>query len=113
MCYLNTVRCPVATVLAALVISGAASTVALGQTAADWHHTGNAAIAQGLAGLSSGPVNRVWFDNAGATVYAVTSNRAYAASDPGRVFATSDLDTWQISSAAPPPGQTPAMALRH
>jgi uncharacterized protein (TIGR03437 family) len=67
---------------------------AFGQTVADWHHTGNAAIAQGLAGLGSGPLNRVWFDKAGATIYVLASDR---------VFATSDLDAWQSSSAAPPP----------
>jgi uncharacterized protein (TIGR03437 family) len=68
----------------------------LGQTATDWHHTGNTAINQSLAGLASGPVNRVWFGDEGRSLYAQTLS--------GRVFGTQDFDNWQLSAlvAAPP-----------
>jgi uncharacterized protein (TIGR03437 family) len=62
----------------------------------DWRRVGNTAIDRSLAGLATGPVNRVWFSGAG-TLLARTGS--------GQIFATTDFETWRASSAAVPPDQ--------
>jgi uncharacterized protein (TIGR03437 family) len=62
--------------------------------AAPWRPIGNALINRSLAGLATGPVDRVWYSADGSQLLAHTAD--------GRVFATSDFETWQPSSAAAP-----------
>lgn len=75
-----------ATVLAAMGLSA--------QTTPDWRKIGNTLIDRSLAGLATGPVDRVWYSADGSQLFARTSS--------GRVFATSDFETWQAASAAAP-----------
>jgi uncharacterized protein (TIGR03437 family) len=62
--------------------------------AAPWRPIGNALIDRSLAGLATGPVDRVWYSADGSQLLAHTAD--------GRVFATSDFETWQPSLAAAP-----------
>jgi uncharacterized protein (TIGR03437 family) len=61
---------------------------------APWRPIGNALIDRSLAGLATGPVDRVWYSADGSQLLAHTAD--------GRVFATSDFETWQPSLAAAP-----------
>jgi uncharacterized protein (TIGR03437 family) len=65
----------------------------LAQARPDWRRIGNAAVDAGLAGLASGPVERVWY-SADARLLIRTAS--------GRVFETADLDRWLPASAVPP-----------
>jgi len=69
------------------------------QSVPDWRHIGNAAVDEGLAGLATGPVNRVWYAPSGALFIQTSS---------GRFFATTDFETWHPAIAIPP---TPASAI--
>jgi uncharacterized protein (TIGR03437 family) len=81
-----TVRVAAATVLASLTIYA--------QTALTWTKIGNTVIDKSLAGLASGPVDRVWYAADGAQLLIRTAS--------GATFATSDFETWQPAAAAPP-----------
>ncbi len=59
-----------------------------------WKHLGNAAIDRSLAGLATGPVDRVWYSQSGSLLVKTTS---------GRVFETADFETWRQVDAAVPP----------
>ena len=59
-----------------------------------WRRLGNALIDRSLAGLAGGPADRVWYSADGSTLLIRTAS--------GNVFATSDFETWQPSSAPPP-----------
>ena len=64
----------------------------------DWRHIGNSAIELALPSAATGPVDRVWYSNDGATLYARTHS--------GKTFQTTDFETWKPvpdSPAAPPP----------
>jgi uncharacterized protein (TIGR03437 family) len=67
-------------------------------------------MSQGLAGLASGPVTRVWFGDDGATVLVRIPSAQDATGTPPKVFATSDLETWQPSTAVAPPAPVSATA---
>lgn len=58
---------------------------AAGQTRVDWRHVGNSAVDLGLAGLASGPVDRVWYSNGGIRIRTAL----------GPIFETSDYDSWR------------------
>src|ERR1700689_2314728 len=62
--------------------------------ATTWRAIGNTLIDRSLAGLATGPVDRVWYSADGSQLLLHTAD--------GRVFATSDFETWQPSSAAAP-----------
>lgn len=69
----------------------------------DWRHIGNAALELYLPSLATGPVDRVWYSQDGATLYARTSS--------GRVFQTSDFESWQpadTSKVSPPAEENPS-----
>jgi uncharacterized protein (TIGR03437 family) len=66
--------------------------------APDWRRVGNAALDLELAGLATGPLDRVW--------YASTGDRLWARSSSGKTFETSDFDHW---SAAPTDASVPAL----
>jgi uncharacterized protein (TIGR03437 family) len=59
----------------------------------DWRRVGGTALDVGLAGYASGPVDRIWFSADGSAIFA----RTFA----GRVFSTSDLESWRPSAASP------------
>jgi uncharacterized protein (TIGR03437 family) len=59
----------------------------------DWRHIGNTVIDRALAGAASGPVKRVWY-GANGMLYAETAG--------GRVYQTTELESWQASSATAP-----------
>jgi uncharacterized protein (TIGR03437 family) len=69
----------------------------------DWRRVGNAAIDKSLAGLATGPVNRVWYSAAG-TLMIQTAN--------GRVFETKDSENWQAVRAIVPESQASTAAVR-
>src|SRR5882762_9421235 len=94
MCNKATMRISVATLVWASVLSA--------QTATEWRRVGNSAIDRSLAGLATGPVERVWYSPDGSRLGIRTGS--------GRVFETADFETWQPSSAAPPAEQV-RMAL--
>jgi uncharacterized protein (TIGR03437 family) len=77
----------------------AASPAAL---APDWYHLGNSLIDLSLAGLASGPVNRVWYSSDGGTLNILTAS--------GKTYSTNDFEHWQGSSAAAPPPQEALVA---
>ncbi len=68
----------------------ALAAAAAGQTP-DWRRVGNAAMDLELAGLATGPVDRVWYSPAGDQLLIRTLS--------GRLFETNDFDRW---AAAPP-----------
>ena len=73
-----------------------------GQTP-DWRRVGNAAIDLELAGLASGPVDRVWFSPAGDQLWIRTSS--------GKVFVTGDFDEWTRSQPLNPPAASQGSSL--
>src|SRR5579862_499608 len=80
------------------VSAGACFSVANAQALPDWRHIGNAAIDLDLAGLATGPVARCWFLADGSRLRIQTA--------AGKVFETSDLETWH---ADPPTTTIPAV----
>ncbi|MGA3187517.1 MAG: hypothetical protein ABSF22_10445 [Bryobacteraceae bacterium] len=62
--------------------------------APNWRQIGNALIDRSLAGLASGPVDRVWYSADGSQLLIRTPS--------GSVFATSDFEAWQPASAVAP-----------
>lgn len=74
------------------------------QTASPWRQIGNALIDRSLAGLASGPVERVWYSADGSQLLIRTA--------AGNVFATSDFETWKLSSGTPAPPSSPPVSGR-
>ncbi|HLH42827.1 MAG TPA: hypothetical protein VKV74_07570 [Bryobacteraceae bacterium] len=60
--------------------------LALGQVAADWYHSGNSLLDFSLAGLATGPVDRVWYSADGRAVFIATASH--------KLFQTNDFDSW-------------------
>lgn len=60
----------------------------------EWRPVGNRVLDAGLAGLASGPVERVWYSADGGKLLARTA--------AGRVFETVDFETWREASGTPP-----------
>jgi uncharacterized protein (TIGR03437 family) len=86
-------RLAVLTVVAGLgALSASAQTAPL---ALDWRHIGNSGLDLSIAGVATGPVDRVWFSADGSKLYARTGS--------GRVFQTEDFERWRAASdvAAP------------
>src|SRR5580692_2763296 len=81
-----------ACVLAATL--GAAGILSAQAPETTWRQIGNSLIDRSLAGLASGPVDRVWYSADGSQLMI----RTYS----GFVFSTSDFETWLPSSATPP-----------
>ncbi len=61
---------------------------------ADWRHVGNSAINRSLAGLATGPVDRVWFSSGGSLLIHTAS---------GRVLETTDFEAWKPALISIPP----------
>jgi uncharacterized protein (TIGR03437 family) len=58
----------------------------MAQTAPDWRKVGGSAVDFHLAAPATGPVTRVWYSADGSALYARTQS--------GKVFRTSDFETW-------------------
>ena len=80
--------------LAAVALAGACAAWAQ-SPASNWYPVGNSLVDLSLAGLASGPVERVWYSFDGGTLYATTFS--------GKTFETHDFDTWKEAQATAPP----------
>jgi hypothetical protein len=80
-----------------LVLIGLATSAAA--QAPDWRHVGNAAIDLELAGLATGPVDRVWYSPLG--------DQLWVRATSGKIFQTNDFDRW---SDAPADSPVPAVS---
>ncbi len=97
--------CPKATNLrvalltvSSLVLPLAAQTV---DVRPDWRHIGNSAVDLRLAGVVTGPAQRIWFSEDGASLDVLCRDQ--------RVFSTTDFEKWtEIQSAVPPTVASPA-----
>lgn len=72
--------------------------------ASDWRHVGNTAVELGLAGLASGPVERVWY----------AQNSLRIRTGIGKLFETDDFSAWRPldgSALIPPVPQDSARTL--
>ena len=58
----------------------------------DWRHIGNSALDLGLAGVATGPVDRVWYSDDGSTLYVRTRSSG--------TFATDDFESWKAAAGA-------------
>ena len=91
-----------ATLSLGLVLAAFAAGPARAQSL-DWRRVGNAAMDLELAGLATGPVDRVWYSPAG--------DQLFTRSAEGKLFETNDFDRWATvpaNTAAPtvPPGRS-------
>ena len=78
-------------------LAGLVLAVSAAAQAPDWRRVGNSALDLELAGLATGPVDRVW--------YSASGDQIWARSLSGKTFVTNDLDHW---AAAAPGSLTPA-----
>jgi len=99
MCNRATAPILIATLLLAGV--GVAQTP---QPSTNWRHIGNWVVEESLAGPASGPVDRVWYSQDGATLFVKTSS--------GRLYQTTDFENWRPSTATPPPAPASALVPR-
>ncbi len=63
----------------------------------EWRRIGSSSVDLSLAGPATGPADSVWYSPDGAKLYA----RARS----GRIWETSDFETWSASSSAEPPAR--------
>lgn len=70
----------------------------------EWRRVGGPAFEFGLASPGGGPVERVWFGE--------QAQRLFVRTAAGRVFATSDFETWTAVAAEPPPAPERPAASR-
>ncbi len=85
--------------LAALVLAASAAEPVWGQAAPDWRRVGNAAMDLQLAGLATGPVDRVWYSAAGDQLFIRTSSRNGSGNSSGKLFESNDFDRWIAAPA--------------
>ena len=76
--------------LVGLALAAAVSGQSVGQTP-DWRRVGNAAMDLQLAGLATGPVDRVWYSPAG--------DQLFIRSASGKLFESNDFDRWAAAPA--------------
>jgi uncharacterized protein (TIGR03437 family) len=69
-----------------------------------WRKIGNDLIDLSLAGLATGPVDHVWYSADGSQLMIRTAS--------GKVFATSDFETWEPAAGTPPPSPAPPISGR-
>jgi uncharacterized protein (TIGR03437 family) len=87
-----------------LIATVAAPLGLFAQPPTTWRKIGNDLIDLSLAGLATGPVDRVWYSSDGSQLMIRTAF--------GKVFATSDFDTWEPAAAAPPSPSAPPVSGR-
>ncbi len=94
---LATQRIAIATVLVAgstpALVAQTLAPVSAVEAVRDWRRVGNAAIDRSLAGLATGPVNRVWYSSSGPLLIRTAS---------GSTFATADFEAWRPVQAVVP-----------
>jgi uncharacterized protein (TIGR03437 family) len=78
----------------ALVLAASAAGPVKGQ-APDWRRVGNAAMDLQLAGLATGPVDRVWYSPAGDQLLIQASSNGSS----GKLFESNDFDRWAAAPA--------------
>lgn len=86
--------CRSATVLIFAAIS-VGVTLAQSPPALDWRRVGNTVVDLSLASPAGGPVDRVWYSSDGQRVFARTAS--------GRIWQTSDFESWQAAADVEPP----------
>src|SRR5438105_5268501 len=74
---------------AALLLALFAGVVSAQTASPEWRHIGNSALELALPSVATGPVDRVWFSQDGATLYALTAS--------GRMFESQDLEQWRVA----------------
>ncbi|HWR50457.1 MAG TPA: hypothetical protein VN428_05095 [Bryobacteraceae bacterium] len=89
-------------VLAALVVSLGSSHAQTPRARPEWRRIGNGAVDAPLASPGSGAVDRVWYAQDGARLFARTAG--------GRVWETTDFQSWKPSTATAPASPTVAEA---
>jgi uncharacterized protein (TIGR03437 family) len=95
MCHDNTFRTLGAFLAAAIGVIVAFSPLYAqdaGEFRADWRRIGNSSVELSLAAPATGPVDRVWYAEDGARLYAHTVS--------GLVFETADFESWRESRQA-------------
>ncbi|HWB98173.1 MAG TPA: hypothetical protein VG672_15770, partial [Bryobacteraceae bacterium] len=102
MCHKATTRARRLSMLVALAAGAAFSQSSTPRS--EWRRIGTAAVDLMLASPATGPVDQVWFST--------DASRLFARTRFGRVFETSDFETWSIAaSAADPPADPPPAAV--
>ena len=101
-------RQPIRIAVAAAVVL--ATSAVFGQSApgpvrTDWRHIGNSAIDIGLAGVATGPIDRVWYSEDGSTLFVRTRSG-------GGIFSTEDFETWKAARTAKVPDAREAVIER-
>ncbi len=89
----------IATVLAAALMGSASyaqSPASSNDLPRDWRRVGNTAVDLSLAGLTTGPVSRVWYSPSGSLQIQTASRR---------VFETTDFENWKLLPNATVPAE--------
>ncbi|HEY3835482.1 MAG TPA: hypothetical protein VGL72_02880, partial [Bryobacteraceae bacterium] len=89
---------------ACVLIATIAAPLGLLAQSQGWRKIGNDLIDLSLAGLATGPVDRVWYSTDGSQLLIRTAS--------GKEFATSDFETWTPATGAPSLSPTPAVSGR-
>ena len=87
-----TVGGSVVPVLSSILLAGIVWAQPSALPPSDWRHIGNSAIDRGLAGLATGPVDRVW--------YTPDGSRLFVRTQLGQVWETTDFETWKPAEQA-------------
>ncbi|HSP69983.1 MAG TPA: hypothetical protein VLN48_19810 [Bryobacteraceae bacterium] len=82
-----------------LGLAGLALAAPAAAQAPDWRRVGNSALDLELAGLATGPVDRVWYSPGG--------DQIWIRSVSGKTFVTNDLDHWVAAPAGSPAPPAP------
>jgi uncharacterized protein (TIGR03437 family) len=88
---------------ALIALAGGVSAQTAGGPVLDWRRIGNSAVLLALPGVASGPVERVWYSEDGARLFARTHS--------GKVFETADFEQWRAAPDTAPPEQNLAVPL--
>jgi uncharacterized protein (TIGR03437 family) len=91
VCHNSTIRRIISLSCAFVLFGG----YALSQAPADWRRVGSTALELSLASLATGPVERVWFSEDGAGLFARTALK--------RTYSTADFAHWQLANDAAVP----------
>ena len=71
-------------------LAGLVLAASVAAQAPDWRRVGNSALDLDLAGLATGPVDRVWYSTGGDQIWIHSTS--------GKIFVTNDLDHWVAAS---------------
>jgi len=80
-----------------VILAGLPVLAVAAQTGPDWRKVGSSAVEMMLASPATGPVGSVWFSADGTQLYARTLS--------GRVFQTSDFETWVPAETSAEPAR--------